>query len=156
MTMAGRRLLFLAQLAFTVLVAAFLIVPALQSMLAGVTVNYFRGVRSGLTLEWIAEVWRLYAPTIGLSFQIAFATLAATLAIGIPAAYALHVRGGRLSRLVEEMITFFNIAGAMIYVDEAPRSACCSPMATLATSGAHGCSSSPATWCSRCPSWCVR
>jgi putative spermidine/putrescine transport system permease protein len=105
MTMARRRLLFLAQLAFTVLVAAFLIVPALQSMLAGVTVNYFRGVRSGLTLEWIVEVWRLYAPTIGLSFQIAFATLAATLAVGIPAAYALHVRGGRLSRLVEEMIT---------------------------------------------------
>jgi putative spermidine/putrescine transport system permease protein len=105
MTMSTRRLLFLAQLAFTVLVAAFLIVPALQSMLAGVTVNYFRGVRSGLTLEWIGEVWRLYAATIGLSFQIAFATLAATLVIGIPAAYALHVRGGRLSRLIEEMIT---------------------------------------------------
>ena len=45
--MSSRRALFLAQLGFTILVAAFLIVPAVQSMLAGVTVNYFRGVRSG-------------------------------------------------------------------------------------------------------------
>lgn len=103
--MSARRLLFIAQLVFTIIVAAFLIVPALQSMLAGVTVNYFRGVRSGLTLDWIVEVWCLYAATIGLSFQIAFATLACTLVIGVPAAYALHVRGDRLSRLVEEVIT---------------------------------------------------
>jgi putative spermidine/putrescine transport system permease protein len=102
---SSRRLLFGSQLAFTALVAAFLIVPALQSMLAGVTVSYFRGVRSGLTLDWVAEVWRLYAATIALSFQIAFGTLACTLVIGIPAAYALTVRGGRLSRMVEELIT---------------------------------------------------
>src|SRR6185312_16962611 len=31
--------------------------------------------------------------------------LIATLLIGVPAAYALHVRGGRLSRLIEEVIT---------------------------------------------------
>jgi putative spermidine/putrescine transport system permease protein len=103
--MSTRRALFLAQLGFTILVAAFLIVPAVQSMLAGVTVNYFRGVRSGLTLDWIAEVWSLYAGTIALSFQIAFATLACTLLIGVPAAYALHVRADRLSRVVEEVIT---------------------------------------------------
>ena len=47
-----RRLIFAGQLAFTLLVAAFLIVPAVLSMLAGVTVNYFRGIRSGVTLEW--------------------------------------------------------------------------------------------------------
>jgi putative spermidine/putrescine transport system permease protein len=103
--MSARRALFLAQLAFTILVAAFLIVPAVQSMLAGVTVNYFRGVRSGLTLDWMAEVWSLYAGTIALSFQIAFATLACTLVIGVPAAYALHVRADRLSRVIEEVIT---------------------------------------------------
>jgi putative spermidine/putrescine transport system permease protein len=103
--MSTRRALFLAQLAFTILVAAFLIVPAVQSMLAGVTVNYFRGVRSGLTLDWMAEVWSLYAGTIALSFQIAFATLACTLVIGVPAAYALHVRADRLSRVIEEVIT---------------------------------------------------
>ncbi len=43
--------------------------------------------------------------TILLSFVIAFATLAVTLIAGVPAAYALHVRGGRLSRIVEEIIT---------------------------------------------------
>ncbi|KPG00090.1 ABC transporter permease [Rhodopseudomonas sp. AAP120] len=99
------RLIFTAQLLFTLLVAAFLVVPALLSISAGVTVNYFRGISSGLTLQWVAQVWELYADTIGLSFVIALATLAVTLVVGVPAAYALHVRGGRLSRLVEEVIT---------------------------------------------------
>jgi putative spermidine/putrescine transport system permease protein len=101
----GKRLTFAVQLAFTLLVAAFLIVPALLSMLAGVTVNYFRGIASGLTLQWVAQVWELYADTILRSFLIALATLAVTLVVGVPAAYALHVRGGRVSRLVEEIIT---------------------------------------------------
>ena len=99
------RWIFTSQLLFTLLVAAFLIVPAVLSMLAGVTVNYFRGVRSGLTLQWVFQVWELYADTIGRSFVIALATLAVTLVIGVPAAYALHVRGGRLARTVEEIIT---------------------------------------------------
>ncbi|MCP9625615.1 ABC transporter permease subunit [Rhodopseudomonas palustris] len=99
------RLIFTAQLLFTLLVAAFLVVPVLLSISAGVTVNYFRGIASGLTLQWVAQVWELYADTIGLSFVIALATLAVTLVVGVPAAYALHVRGGRLSRLVEEVIT---------------------------------------------------
>ena len=46
-----------------------------------------------------------FADTIGLSFLIAFATLAVTLLVGVPAAYALHLRGGRLSRIIEELIT---------------------------------------------------
>ncbi len=99
------RLIFTAQLLFTLLVAAFLVVPALLSISAGVTVNYFRGIASGLTLQWVAQVCELYADTIGLSFVIALATLAVTLVVGVPAAYALHIRGGRLSRLVEEVIT---------------------------------------------------
>ncbi len=99
------RWIFTSQLLFTLLVAAFLIVPAVLSMVAGVTVNYFRGVRSGLTLQWVFQVWELYAGTIGRSFVIALATLAVTLVIGVPAAYALHVRGGRLARTVEEIIT---------------------------------------------------
>ncbi|RJF77863.1 ABC transporter permease [Rhodopseudomonas palustris] len=99
------RLIFTAQLLFTLLVAAFLVVPVLLSITAGVTVNYFRGISSGLTLQWVAQVWDLYADTIGLSFMIALATLAVTLVVGVPAAYALHVRGGRLSRLIEEVIT---------------------------------------------------
>ena len=103
--MNSSRTIFWGQLLFTLLVAAFLIVPALQSMLAGVTVNYFRGIQSGFTLQWIGEVWELYAATIALSFQVAFGTLFITLVIGIPAAYALHVRGGKLARLIEEVIT---------------------------------------------------
>src|SRR5947209_1399295 len=78
---------------------------AALSVLAGVTVNYFRGISSGVTLQWVAQVWDLYAGTIALSFLIAFATLAVTLIAGVPAAYALHVRGGRLARVVEEVIT---------------------------------------------------
>src|SRR5260370_2153132 len=99
-----RRLVFAGQLVFTLLVAAFLIVPAVLSMLAGVTVNYFRGIRSGVTLEWMVEVWELYADTIGRSFEVAFATLVLTLIIGVPAAYALHVRVGRIAGLIEEII----------------------------------------------------
>ena len=99
------RAIFAAQLAFTLAVAAFLIVPAALSMTAGVTVNYFRGVQSGLTLDWVAQVWELYADTIARSFVIALSTLAATLLIGVPAAYGLYVRGGRLARTIEEIIT---------------------------------------------------
>jgi putative spermidine/putrescine transport system permease protein len=102
--MSGR-IIFVGQLLFTSLVAAFLIVPALLSMLAGVTVNYFRGIRSGLTLQWVAQVWELYPDTIARSFTIAIAALVVTLLVGVPAAYALHVRGGRLARVVEEIIT---------------------------------------------------
>jgi putative spermidine/putrescine transport system permease protein len=99
------RLIFFGQLAFTLGVAAFLVVPAILSISAGVTVNYFRGISSGVTLQWVVQVWDLYADTIFLSFVIAFATLAVTLVVGVPAAYALHIRGGRISRLVEEIIT---------------------------------------------------
>ena len=99
------RLIFTGQLIFTLLVAGFLVVPAILSISAGVTVNYFRGIQSGVTLQWVVQVWELYAGTMLLSFVVAFATLAVTLAVGVPAAYALHVRGGRLSRIVEEIIT---------------------------------------------------
>src|SRR4030088_1247300 len=99
------RLIFTGQLLFTLMVAAFLVVPAILSIAAGVTVNYFRGIQSGVTLQWVFQVWDLYADTILLSFVIAFATLMVTLVVGVPAAYALHVRGGRVSRLVEGVIT---------------------------------------------------
>src|SRR5258707_14447712 len=99
------RLIFTAQLLFTLLVAACLVVPAILSISAGVTVNYFRGISSSVTLKWVFGVWELYAGRILLSFVIAFATLAVTLLAGVPAAYALHIRGGRLSRVVEEIIT---------------------------------------------------
>ena len=65
-------------------------------MTAGVTVNYFLGIRSGLTWHWVAQVWELYCDTIFRSFLIAFAALAVTLLVGVPAAYALHLRNDRL------------------------------------------------------------
>ena len=99
------RLIFAGQLGFTLLVAAFLVVPVILSLSAGVTVNYFRGISSGVTLQWVMQVWDLYAGEIGLSFIIAIATLVVTLVVGVPAAYALHVRGGKLSRVIEEIIT---------------------------------------------------
>ena len=99
------RLIVAGQFLFTLIVAAFLIVPAILSMLAGITVNYFRGIASGVTLQWVIQVWDLYAETIGRSFFVAGAALFVTLVVGVPAAYALIVRGGRLSRAVEEIIT---------------------------------------------------
>jgi|SRR4051794_18687828 putative spermidine/putrescine transport system permease protein len=99
------RLIFSGQLLFTLVVAAFLVVPAMLSISAGITINYFRGIQSGVTLQWVFQVWELYAETILLSFVIAFATLGVTLLVGVPAAYALHVRGGRVSRVIEEIIT---------------------------------------------------
>jgi putative spermidine/putrescine transport system permease protein len=95
----------LLQLAVTLLACAFLLVPTLQSVLAGLTVNYFRGVSSGLTFKWIIEVWALYSGSIFLSIWLALACLVCTLIIGVPAAYALARHPGRLSRMLEEFIS---------------------------------------------------
>jgi putative spermidine/putrescine transport system permease protein len=95
---------FYAQLAFTLLVCAFLIVPVGLSVTAGITVNFFQGVRSGLTVRWVQEVWRLYSETIALSMVIALACLVADLLIGVPAAYVLAKRRTWLTRLVEELL----------------------------------------------------
>jgi putative spermidine/putrescine transport system permease protein len=102
--MARRSRAFHAQLAFTLLVCAFLVVPVLLSITAGVTVNFFQGVRSGLTLRWVGEVWRLYRETIALSMGIALACLAADLVIGVPAAYVLARWRTWATRLFEEVL----------------------------------------------------
>jgi putative spermidine/putrescine transport system permease protein len=99
-----RATLFHAQLALTLLVCAFLIVPVALSILAGVTVNFQQGIRSGLTLRWVAEVWSLYSATVYLSLGIAIACLIATLLLGVPVAYVLAKRRGRLARLIEELL----------------------------------------------------
>jgi len=95
---------FYLQLAFTALVALFLIVPVLLSIMAGLTVNFFQGVTSGLTLRWIGEVWSLYRDTIFLSLRLALACLGVTLVLGVPAAYVLARRQSRWTRLVEELM----------------------------------------------------
>lgn len=96
--------LFYAQLAFTLCVCSFLIVPVLMSVTAGFTVNYLHGVRSGLTLRWIGEVWNLYRDTIFRSMLIALSCLAITLMLGVPAAYVLLKWKGRLARTLEELL----------------------------------------------------
>ncbi|MCS6921071.1 MAG: ABC transporter permease subunit [Elioraea sp.] len=100
-----RRTGFAAGLAFTALVAAFLIFPVFLSVLAGVTANYQRGIlASGVTLAWVERVLELYAHTIGLSLGIALASLVCTLVLGVPVAYALARHPGRLARLAEEAL----------------------------------------------------
>ncbi len=99
-----RNTLFAAQLALTILVCAFLIVPVVLSLLAGITVNYFQGIGSGLTLRWVVEVWATYGATIYRSLGIGVACLIADLLLGIPAAYVFARRQSRLTRLAEELL----------------------------------------------------
>jgi putative spermidine/putrescine transport system permease protein len=95
---------FYSSLAFTLLVCAFLVIPVVMSMTAGVTVNYFVGVKSGLTTRWIVEVWELYSETIFLSMGLSIACLAVVLILGIPTAYVLAKKSGRVARIIEEFL----------------------------------------------------
>lgn len=92
------------QLSLTLIVCAFLILPVIQSVLASVENNFFTGLKGGLTLRWWGEVWSLYSDTIFRSIWIALSCLAATLALGVPAAYFLVKTGNRLSRFLEELL----------------------------------------------------
>jgi putative spermidine/putrescine transport system permease protein len=101
---ARRSLSFSLQLAFTLLVCAFLVLPMVLSALAGITVNYMDGPASGLTLRWVQQVWDGYRGTIFLSIGIALTCLLVCLLIGVPAAYVLARSPGRLARLAEELL----------------------------------------------------
>ncbi len=103
--MTGRRgPFFWPQMVFCILVCAFLVLPVLLSMLAGVSLNWQRGPAGGLTLQWIAQVWALYDETVVRSLAIALACLAGDLLLGVPLAYVLARRPNRRTRLIEEMI----------------------------------------------------
>ncbi len=95
---------FVVQLALTLTVCGFLLVPVIQSIVAGLTENFMVGVRSGLTLRWFAKVWGLYRDTIFLSLLIGLSCLAAALALGVPAAYVMVKRQNRWTRLFEELL----------------------------------------------------
>jgi len=92
------------QALLTCLLCAFLIVPMVMSILAGLTVNYFRGLSSGLTLHWIETVLTTYGDSVLASLYVAAATLAIVLLTGVPAGYALARSQTRLARLIEEML----------------------------------------------------
>jgi putative spermidine/putrescine transport system permease protein len=100
----SKKISFALQLAFTLAVCAFLIVPVVLSILAGLTNNYFVGLESGLTLRWVVEVWDGYRDTIFRSLGIALSCLLGTLLLGVPAAYALARSQNRIARLFEELI----------------------------------------------------
>ena len=100
----NKSMLFHAQLMFTLLVCAFLIVPVVQSVVAGLTENFIMGVKSGLTLRWFGHVWGLYRDTIFLSILIALTCLVVTLILGVPAAYAMVKKQNRWTRLFEELL----------------------------------------------------
>ena len=102
--LAPRILLALGQWLVTFGLCAFLVVPVVMSILAGLTVNYFRGLSSGLTLRWLAQVWTQYHGSVFLSLEVAAATLAVTLVTGVPAAYALARSKTRWARIVEELL----------------------------------------------------
>jgi putative spermidine/putrescine transport system permease protein len=93
------------QLTVTLAVCAFLVVPVGLSILAGITENFFIGVKSGFTMRWVSEVWNLYSDTIWRSIGIALACLAATLTLGVPTAYALARAQSRFTRWMEELLT---------------------------------------------------
>jgi len=96
--------LFWLQLGFTLFVCAFLVVPVVLSVTAGLTANYFVGISSGLTLRWVFEVWDGYRDTIFRSMGLAVACLAVTLVLGVPLAYVLARVGGRVGRVIEELM----------------------------------------------------
>lgn len=104
MSMAKRNVSFALQLCFTLCVCAFLIVPVVLSMLAGLTENYLVGIGSGLTTRWVLNVWENYRDTMFLSIGLAIACLAVTLVLGIPAAYMLAKRQNAVTRAVEELL----------------------------------------------------
>jgi putative spermidine/putrescine transport system permease protein len=101
---AARTWIAATQWLVTLLTCAFLVIPVVMSIVAGLTVNYFRGVASGLTLRWLEEVWAQYHDSVFLSLEVAAATLAITLLTGVPAGYALARSRTRLSRLIEELL----------------------------------------------------
>ncbi len=99
-----RNAFYYAQFGFTLLICAFMLVPVLMSVTAGVTENYFKGISSGLTLRWVGEVLSIYSETIWLTLQLALATLAVNLLVGVPAAYVLARSQSKWARLFEEIL----------------------------------------------------
>ena len=99
-----RSALFWTQLAFTVTVCAFLILPVFMSMTAGVTLNYMTGVSGGMTTRWIEKVITDYSGPMLLSIQHALACLLCTLLLGIPTAYVLTKHQNAMTRAIEELL----------------------------------------------------
>jgi putative spermidine/putrescine transport system permease protein len=145
-----KSMLFHAQFLFTLLVCAFLIVPVVQSVVAGLTENFIMGVKSGLTLRWFVQVWSLYRDTIFLSILIALTCLAVTLILGVPAAYAMvksRTAGRGCSKSSGTPLAVPGLAIALALIIN---------YGALRAFAPAGFLSSWAMLSSRCPSWCAR
>jgi putative spermidine/putrescine transport system permease protein len=92
-------------MALTALVAVFMIAPIALSVLAGLVNNYSAGLKSGLTLRWLGEVWELYGGTVAASLVLALLCVLGNLLLGIPCAYALARSRSRAARIFEELLT---------------------------------------------------
>ena len=92
-------------LAVTVIVSLFMIAPMLLSVMAGLVNNYSMGLKSGLTLRWLGEVWENYGGTVGWSLTLAVACVIGTVLLGVPCAYALARSRSRVARIFEELLT---------------------------------------------------
>ncbi len=103
--MARARQLPLALPLLTAVVSAFMLVPIALSVLAGLVNNYSKGVASGFTLRWIAEVLDVYGSTISASLVVALLCVLGCLLLGVPCAYALARSRSRTARLFEELLT---------------------------------------------------
>lgn len=100
-----KNMYFYLQLAFTLLVCAFLIVPIFMSITAGLTNNYFIGIKSGFTFRWVIQVWSLYSDTIWLTMKIALVTTLVNLVVGVPCAYYLARTRTKFSGFLDECLT---------------------------------------------------
>jgi putative spermidine/putrescine transport system permease protein len=83
----------------------FLTVPVALTILTAFTANAFRGLSSGLTLEWIGKVLSVYGETIFRSFYLALTTLGICVVCGVPLAYGfVKFTSSRVSALLEESL----------------------------------------------------
>ncbi|MDR6538313.1 ABC transporter permease subunit [Variovorax soli] len=92
-------------LSITLLVSLFMLAPMLLSVMAGLVNNYSAGLKSGLTLRWLQEVWEVYGSTVGWSIALALGCVIGTLLLGVPCAYALARSRTRSARFFEELLT---------------------------------------------------
>ena len=70
--------------ALTGLTLLFLMVPVIQMVITAFTVNAFRGIKSGLTTQWLVKVLELYGDTIVRSLGLALMTLIVCVIVGVP------------------------------------------------------------------------
>jgi len=87
-----------------VLVAAFLIVPVVISILGSFSAYWTTSLFSqGFTLKWYQYVWENYGHTIRFSVMIAVFAVVADVLIGVPLGYALTRSNSRWMKLLEEI-----------------------------------------------------